>query len=165
MKPAPASDAFPFDPAPAKVVLNAFVSDMGVDTLRWAWEVTCDTVDVVAHHSTPAGGKRAGQKAILWFEWFDSFLNGGPANHVIHGLAREVLDACPDDLQPALRKAAMEAFVVGDTRTAQERAALSRDKGRKAEATPSPLPAAQRASAAPTPKPNPFTVILGGKAD
>jgi len=157
----PAARPFPFDPAPAKVVVAAFVSDMGVDTLQWAWEVTCDTLDVVAHHSTPAGGKRAEQKAILWFEWLDSLLNAGPANHVVHGLAKEVWDACPEDLQPALRKVAATAFDAGDTRTAQERAALVPERGRKADPVTSPLPS--RASVAPTPKPSPFTVILGGK--
>lgn len=148
-----------FDYTKGRAVIGQFVADMDVQELTWAWDVTADCIDVIGHHATPADGVRAAYRADMWFDWYGSFLLGADANHCIHGLAKELRDACPPQLYPALLATVERAFAACDARTPQQRAAA-------VATTAAPAPTSTPRSPAgslPAPVPHPFTVLTGGK--
>ena len=106
-----------FDYAKGRTIIGKFVADMDLHELTWAWAVTVDCIDIIGHHATPATEVRGPYRADMWFDWYGSFLFGADANHCIHGLAKEVRDACPPQLYPALLASVERAFAACAART------------------------------------------------
>lgn len=143
-----------FDPGPGRKVVAAFLDQIDVRELTWAWSVVTDCLDVIGHHSTPPSELRRPYVAEAWLDWYGSFLFDTEAQHTVHGLAREFRDACPSDLAPALRRTVEDAFRACDQRTPQEKAAVRAARAVRPADVPIPSPA---------PVPHPFTVLAGGK--
>lgn len=159
-----------FNPTAAKKPIEDWVESMDLPELRWAWAVARDCMDVVAHHSTPWGGTRATQKAILWHEWFGAFLYDANANYTVHALVTELKSACPEDIAHGLYRVVAEGYDAGDQRSPAQKEAsrVAHERARQGKATaPSTLPPVDRASASssPAPRPSPFTVLQGGRED
>jgi hypothetical protein len=164
-----------FNPVAAKKPVEDWVTSMDVKELTWAWEVTRDCMDIIAHHSTPWGHTRGSQKAILWQEWFGSFLFHRDANHCVHGLVKELKGACPESIAHGLLRVVEEGFRAGTGDIPKtEREAITthlREQGFPGlaesieEAVHYTLTPEPRITVAPTPKPSPFTLIVGGRED
>ena len=152
-----------FDYPKGRTIIGKFVADMDLHELTWAWAVTVDCIDIIGHHATPATEVRGPYRADMWFDWYGSFLFGADANHCIHGLAKEVRDACPPQLYPALLASVERAFAACDARTPQQRAAdAAAHKATQRPSAPTSTPRSPSGSL-PAPVPHPFTVLTGGK--
>ena len=150
-----------FNPTAAKKPIEAWVTSMGVEEMTWAWEVVRDCMDVVAHHTTPWGQTRGHYKAVLWHEWFGSFLFDTEANHVVHGMVKELRAACPEPLAHGLRRAVLEGYAAGDTRSPSQK----EEARRRAYLGSETPPAALAPVAATDARAHPFVVIQGGRED
>lgn len=143
-----------FDPAKGKAVISTFIEGLDVKELTWAWAVVTDCIHVIGHHSTPPDGLRRAYVMETWMDWYGSYLFAGDAQHSVHGLAKELRDACPEELRDALRRTVEDALRACDTRTPQEKAAARAARTVRAVDVVLPEPAPR----------NPFTVLAGGKS-
>ena len=164
-----------FNPTAAKKPIEDWVTSMDVKELTWAWEVCRDAMDIIAHHSTPWGHTRGSQKAILWQEWFGSFLFNRDANYCVHGLVKELKAACPEGIAHGLQRVVEEGYRAGtgDIPKTEREAIINhlREQGFPdlvqsiEESAHYRLVPETRVTTAPAPKPSPFTVIIGGRED